>query len=106
MALIRIPLRNDIPSYEFKIDLDGTTYTLGVRYNTRKDRWIMDFRTENNEPVISGTPLLNGVSLLARYQEDRLPPGELFMLNTEDENVEADRDSLTENAFLLYQEAA
>jgi len=100
---IEIPTRNDIPSYTFRIDLDGVTYTLGIRYNERMDRWIMDFKTENSEDIINGIPLLLGVSLLGRFKDTRLPPGDLFMINIENENIEANRDNFGTNAKLLYE---
>jgi hypothetical protein len=101
MALITIPLRNDIPDYEFKVDLDGTTYTLTIRYNTRLATWIMDLKTEQDESIVLGVPLLLGTILLERFPDSRVPPGDLFLINIEDETAEATRDNLGENVLLL-----
>jgi len=100
---IEIPLRKDVPSYSFRIDLDGTTYTMAIHYNERMDRWAMDFRTENNEDILIGIPLLLGTSLLARFRDSRLPDGDLFMINIEDETVEGNRDNFSVNAKLIYE---
>ena len=104
--LIIIPLRNDIPSYEFKVDLDGTTYTMAIRYNSRLATWIMDLKTEQDESIVLGVPILLGTILFDRFSDSRVPPGDLFIINIEDETAEATRDNLGENVLLMYEEAA
>ena len=106
MAIIGIPLRNDIPSYQFRVDLDAVTYTLSIRYNTRMDRWIMDFNDENNSPLVTGIILILGTSLLARFAKAELPDGNLFLINIENENTEGNRDNFSNNVQLFYEEAA
>jgi len=100
---VEIPLRNDIPSYSFRVDLGITTYTLAIHYNARMDRWTMDFKTENNENIVTGIPLLLGTSLLRRFQDERLPNGDLYMINIENENVEGNRDNFGTNVKLLFE---
>lgn len=104
MALLKLPLRSDIPKYEFRIDLDGVTYTLAFRFNFRMTRWIMDLKTENNIPVIMGIPVLIGTDILERYQSSDLPPGNLFAVNLEDDFVEAGEDDLGNNVIIMYNE--
>ena len=106
MALIQLPLRSDVPAFTFQTDLDGTTFTFKFRYNSRMDRWAFDIQTANEDPIISGIPVLTGTSLLKRFEDDRLPEGELFVLNKEDETASPGRNDLQENAFILYDEAA
>lgn len=104
MSLIQLPLRNDVPAFTFQTDLDGTTYIFKFRYNSRMDRWAFDIMAANEDPIISGIPVLTGTSLLTRFQDDRLPPGDLFVLNKEDETVSPGRNDLQENVFILYDE--
>ena len=106
MALLQLPLRNDVPAFTFKTDLDGTTYTFKFRYNSRLDRWVFDIQTATGDPIISGIPVLTGTSLLKRFEDDRLPEGELFVLNKENEAASPGRNDLQENVFILYEEAA
>ena len=105
MAFSKIPVRADLPSYEFRIDLDGSTYTLAFRFNERMNRWIMDIKTENNVPVLLGSPVLIGTDFLARFQSDSLPPGELFTINLKDNFVDADREAFGNDVIILYNEA-
>lgn len=103
--LVGIPLRNDVPSYQFRSELDSTTYTILIRYNSRMDRWVMDLNTENNTPLITGIILVLGTSLLARFQIDGIPEGDLFLINIENENTEGNRNNFGDNVQLFYQEA-
>ena len=42
MAVIELPVRNDLPNYEFKSELDGVVYTLRFRFNERLNDWVFD----------------------------------------------------------------
>ena len=105
MPLAKIPVRADLPSYEFRIDLDGSSYTFVFRFNERMGRWIMDIKTENNEPVLLGSPVLIGSDFLTRFQSDLLPPGELFSINLKDNFVDSDREAFGNDVIILYNEA-
>ena len=106
MAIIQLPLRNDVPAFTFQTDLDGTTFMFKFRYNSRTDRWAFDIQTANEYPIVSGIAVLTGTSLLERFSDERLPDGELFVLNKEDETASPGRSDLQENVFILYEEAA
>jgi hypothetical protein len=106
MALIELPLRNDVPAFTFQTDLDGTTYTFKFRYNSRMDRWAFDILTANEAPIVSGVLVVTGTLLLERFSDPRLPQGDMFVLNKADENASPGRDDLQKNVFILYDEAA
>lgn len=102
--MLELPVRSDIYDYEFRTSLDGTIYTIRTHYNTRMNRWVMDFKTADNIPIVLGIPLLLGTSLLSNYSDDRLPKGLLFLINIESENEECGMDDLGKNCLLLYEE--
>ena len=106
MAIVQLPLRNDVPAFSFQTDLDGTTFSFKFRYNSRTDRWAFDIATANDEPIISGVLVVTGTFLLERFSDARLPQGDMFVLNKEDENVSPGRNDLQKNVFILYDEAA
>lgn len=97
-----IPVDSVLSNKQFRTELDGVSYFLDFRYNSRADVWMMNISDENNVIIKEGTPLLLGVDLLSQYQDSKLPPGPLFLMNLKDENVEADRDSLGTDVLLLY----
>ena len=106
MALIELPLRSDVPAFTFQTDLDGTTYSFKFQYNSRMDRWAFDISTANDDPIVSRVLVVTGTLLLERFSDARLPAGDLFVLNKEDENVSPGRNDLQKNVFILYDEAA
>lgn len=105
MSLLQLPVNSDSGNYEFKTMLEGIKYIFAFRYNTRMGRWIMDIKSSADISLVAGIPLLIGVDYLSTFQDSRLPPGQLFLLNVEDENTECGRDDLGENVFLMYEES-
>ena len=105
MAIKEIPLRNDILHYDFRVDLDGETFTLTLRYNVRMARWILDIADSDAVPLAVGIPLLLGITLTGRFKIEALPAGHLFLINLQDANTEATEDDIGDNSKLLYSEA-
>lgn len=102
---LEIPLRNDIPSYEFKTELESVLYTFSVRWNERMATWIMDIGNDQGEPIICGIPLLTSVNMLAPFNNELLPPGIFVMYDESGEEKNPDRSNLGVNIKLLYQES-
>ena len=105
MALIKIPIDPLRANYSFKIDLEGTTYTLSFRYNTRDTVWVMDIADEGENIILSGITLLLGTILLERFPNSNIPPGDFFILSLEDETSEATRENLGIDVLLMYEES-
>jgi len=105
MAYLEIPIRTDIPAYQFQITLEGTVYTLHFHYNTRAERWVMDVNNVDDEPIVVGVPLLYGLPLLDRYQDERLPLGSFMILDETGEERNPTRDGFGSDFKLLYRES-
>lgn len=100
--LRQIPVISDNRNYEFRISLDGVFFTLAFRFNFRMNRWFMDVKDSEDVPLIMGTPLLQGSDLIDRFKAAALPAGHFFVLNLENETIEAGADDLGANSLLLY----
>ena len=105
MATLVIPVRNDLPAYEFRIDLESVTYTMRFRYNLRMQRWIMDLADGDGEDIIAGIPILINLDLLRQYSRSNLPPGTLFCVDYSGEEQNPDRERFGDSALLLYEES-
>lgn len=106
MAILEIPVRSDIPAYQFQISLDGTTFTLHFRFNTRLDRWVMDIHDIDDVEIIQGAVLLYGLPLFDRYKIASLPVGRFILSDETGEERNPGRDDLGDDFKLLYQEAS
>lgn len=104
--MIRIPLRVGVPFYDLQVPLDGTTYTLQVRWNTRYSAWYMDVLDEQGSTMlVGGLALLLGAAISAKVT-GRPYPGFFVMLDTSGTNVDAGFSDLGDRVLLEYLEAA
>ena len=72
MSIKQFPLRTDSTNFEFRIPLDGETFTVAFRYNQRADYWMLDIRDSLNTPIISGLAILGGTELIERFVDPEL----------------------------------
>lgn len=105
MAILEIPVRSDIPSYQFRIELDGTIYTLRFKWNTRMEIWIMDIADEQDNDLLNGIPVYTDVDLKQRFRQETLPPGLFVAYDETGARRNADRDTFGNEVKLFYQEA-
>lgn len=105
MAILEIPVRSDLSSYEFVVELDRRNYLLGFRWNTRTSQWFMDISKTDGTAVLAGVPLLVGVELIDRFQSDDRPPGRMLVFDKSRSGDEPGRNNLGTDFLLLYREA-
>ena len=106
MAIKIIPITPALLNYGFRIDLDGTTYTLIIKFNSREGRWFLHVGDSAGTLIVTSTKVVLNVDLLDIYQQPGLPPGSLFILNSDsDSEIEPGQNDLGINTLLLYDEA-
>lgn len=98
----RVPVDSILSNKQFRTELDAVFYLFDFRFNTRATLWMMNMYDEGGNIILSGIALLLGVDLISRFQDSRLPPGPLFMMNVKNDNIEATRDNFGEDVLLLY----
>lgn len=105
MALLKIPVRNDLPAFSQRVELEGEIYNLSFRYNERMAKWVMGILNDEEAPIVSGILLLTAVPLLDQLTKAGLPPGDFLMLDRKGGNTDAGREEFGENINLFYQES-
>ena len=103
---IELPVRSDFPSYTFQIDLEEVSFIFKFRFNERMQRWIMDINDADENPILSGVPVLTAIPLTDEYVVDGLPPGRFIAINQTGTNANPLRDDLGNDVKLLYEESA
>jgi hypothetical protein len=68
----------DTPSFTEKVTLDGTSYVLAFKWNSRYEFWTMSFLDNLRNELISGIKLVKSYELIRQYSGRGLPPGELY----------------------------
>jgi len=105
-TIIQLPVRSDVEAYSFVVNLDGTNYKLGFRFNYRSALWAMDISARDSAPILNGIPVQTGVGLTERFRwNPAMPPGSFIPIDTSGNNADAGRNDLGNSVVLLYQEA-
>jgi hypothetical protein len=103
---IIIPLRSDLPYFDLEVELDGVTYGLELRWNTRAEGWFLTiFNPETEEVIRAGIRVVCDFPLRS-YEADRLPPGALVAVDTSGEATDPGYGDLGDRVQLLYFTAA
>lgn len=105
MAIVGIPVRSDIPCYDYEIQLEQVIYTLSICYNDRTGFWYMDIADQNGLNLLTGIKLVHGILLTNQYPSTSLPPGQFFIFDTTDQNSDPGRDTLGKIHKLFYRES-
>lgn len=106
MATLEIPVRNDLPAYQFTLELDGLVYSFTFTFNDRMGKWIMDIGDEQGDPIVQGLPVFADWPLLDRFKDTRLPPGLLIFVDTTGNKVDPTREDFGDRVVGMYIEEA
>ncbi len=105
MALIEIPVRNDLPAYKFSLDLDAKSYVLSFRYNGRMERWVMDLLDDTENPIRTGIKILTTVDLFPILKKETMPQGTFLAFHETGLEINAERIEFGDSVKLFYNEA-
>lgn len=106
MAIFKLPIRNDLPAYDFSIDLDGVNYTLSFRYNSRMSLWIMDIKDSEQNNLKMGIPIQTEVDLISTLKKEGFPDGTFLAIHETGLKIDADREAFGNTIDLYYEEAS
>lgn len=106
MAIVEIPLRSTIPSYKFRIPLEGIFYTFKFEWNTRMTKWMFSILTQDETPIIEGVPCITNYQFVKRFSQSNLPPGKIFLVDTSGDKIDPGRYDLGERVKMFYEENA
>lgn len=100
--MVIIPCRPDLPHYDMQVVLDGVTYTLEFRWNTRESVWKMDLKTEDETPILSSVKVVVNFPLCARVASANRLPGKLVAFDTTNLQINPGFEDLGDRVTLLY----
>ncbi len=106
MAYLKIPIRTDLPAYDFSIILEGSTYYLNFEWNERGSFWSMDILDSEQNHLVAGVRMTTGVDLLKQFKNEMLPQGSFFLLDTKGKNSDPQVDNFGTTVLLMYRESS
>lgn len=108
---LTIPLRNDLPSFDLEVVLEGVTYNFFFYWNTREKSWYFNLNTETGDPIITSVRVVLDLPLGRRTANPLRPPGALFAVDTSDQRLDPSWDpelqigDLGDRVQLMYIES-
>lgn len=96
-----IPITN-ASSFTEDVVIDNVVYSLHFKWNGRAKAWIMDIAAQDGETLISGLKILPSWELIEIYTNTKLPPGNIFILDTDNTDVVPGRFELGNRVKLIY----
>lgn len=96
----RIPM---IPqNQEFDVSLAGVTYHLRVKWNSNPlaQSWVLDIMDSQQNPILSGIPMVTGCDLLEQYAYKNIG-GAMIVQSTTDPDEVPDYASLGVTGFVF-----
>ena len=92
-----IDINKDLCPYQFDVQLDGTTYTMEIRYNNEFDYFTVDLSV-GEETIINGEKILYGRELFQSHKHLNVP-SDIVVFDASDEQIRAGYDQLGETVF-------
>lgn len=104
--LLIVNLAPNLPNYRQRVILSGREYGFELRWSMREERWYLDIRKANGDPLLLALKLVVGWPLLYRFRGvDGIPPGELVVLDPRPEPADPGLAELGDVVQLAYSEA-
>lgn len=104
MALLEIPVFADVEAFKFTTDLEGQNYEFDFSWSSRCAQFSMTIRDALGVDLIS-TPAVGNSDLLGRFQNEKLPPGSLFVFDSTGQQREPTIAGFGTEFLLYYQES-
>ncbi len=106
MTVYTIPVDPGVPDQRFGVELDGTTFSLRLRWNTTAAQWFLDVCTVDEEVINAGLAVVVGFPLGVRSVDPRRPPGRLMAYDTRRVPGALGLEDLGRDVILLYFDAS
>jgi len=105
MAILKLPVRDDLRFQSFFVILDGATYKLDFEWNIRSEAFSFTISDIDEVPILSGRELAADSNLLSGVPSTSKPPGLLILSDTEGRGTGPRLGELGSIYELLYFEA-
>lgn len=108
-----LPIDADSPYYSVGVVIENVPFTFVVRWNERlhitEGGWVFDLLDENGDednPIVSGVPIVLGALLGRRCTDPRFPNGAFFASDLSGLGVEATINDLGTRVKLYFRPAS
>ncbi len=97
-----IPFFTQFSNFREEVILDNISFLFDFTFNERSEQWSMSILQPDEIPIMHGIKLVLGYSLLDQFDYLDLPPGEIFCVDTTDNETEINRTNMGSIIELIY----
>lgn len=97
----QLPFIPNVTYQTFDTVLEGITYTINARWNSRGEAWYMDILDANASPIASGLKLVLGVAIGRKVTDPRFP-GIFFVSDLSNADQEASFDDFGTRVVVYF----
>lgn len=101
--MFEIPLPKNEDNFSIEVELKGDVFKFDFLWNSRSEAYALDIQTTQGESLVS-VPLLTNLELIQRFQDSRLPKGNLFLKDVTGKAMPATREKLGDDFILYFEE--
>lgn len=98
----QLPLKPSIPFQKFSMTIDGATFVVNLRWNTRDGAWYFDLLDQGEDPIVSGVKLVLGVALGRHSSDARMPRGAFMASDLLNSGKDATLDDLGTRVLVYF----
>ena len=105
MATFIIPVSDGtvFPNYEIEVELDGVSYRIDLRYNSRQESWFMTLKDAAGTILRAGISVVSGFPLLQRMKDQTRPDGDIMAMPIAVDSIDAaNLEQLGTDVVLTY----
>ncbi len=107
MAVVVLPIPQDLSAWTQRTTLDGVDYQLDFAWNGRVGAWYLSISDTSGNALALGLKLVSNRPLLSRFRHiSGLPAGEIFAANLAADTPYAGYTDLGQTVELTYYDAA
>ncbi len=93
---------NEDSSSEYDIELEDTTYIIGLYYLERTDSWYFNIFDSARSALLTGVRLSIDYPIFKHKVREGLPPGQIMLLDTSGNGQECSFEDLGNRCILVY----
>lgn len=105
MAYQILPVRTDIPAYDFSLTLEGIIYYFSFEWNERGQFWTMDILDQDQSYIAAGIRMVVDVDLIGRFKDSRVPKGTFILTDTSGKSRDPSYYNFGTEIILSYRES-
>ena len=105
MAVLEIPVRNDVGAFNQNTELDAAIYGFQFRWNERDQSWYFSLLDESGNRIRSGVKCNVNFELLRPLVDNGRPPGQFLAYDARTNPTPPLLEELGEEVVFTYTES-